>query len=167
MERAPEPYKLLLFLHCRNFPVQKNYLSFWLLGLKKRTSSFQGQEFPSIRLLKKLLQYINIKGSFGYCNNIPNLLNDIGIVKHSPENWRLLINSFKQNFKCVLLCNGNKYGSISIAQSFEAEETYGSIEVVLELIGYNEHQWIIFADLKMVWFRLGQQSSYTKYLCFL
>ena len=75
-----------------------------------------------------------------YCNNIPNILNEMRIVKHSPENWRLFIDSSKQSFKSVLLHDGDKYGSISVAHSVEAEETYESINVVLELMSCNEQQ---------------------------
>ena len=82
-----------------------------------------------------------------YCNNIPALLNETGIVQYSPENWRLFIDSYKQSYKCVLLRNGNKYGSIPIAHSVEAKETYASIKLVLELTSYHEHQWIIVVDL--------------------
>ena len=102
-----------------------------------------------------------------YCNNISDLFNEMGIVNYSPENWRLFIDSSKQNFKCVLLHNGNKYGSIPVAHSVEAKKAYESIKVVLELISYNEHQWNICVDDKMVYFLLGQQSGYTKYPCFL
>lgn len=37
----------------------------------------------------------------------------------------------------------------------------------MEKIKYQEHQWVICVDLKMVNFLLGQQSGYTKYPCFL
>ena len=102
-----------------------------------------------------------------YCNNIPGLLNEMGIDQYIPEQWRLFIGSSKQSLKCVLLHNVNMYGSIPIAHSVLAKETYESIKVVLELISYNEHQWIICVDLKMICLLLGQQSGYTMYPCFL
>ena len=52
-----------------------------LLGLKKRTSSFQEQKFFSYRTREsKLLPYFDDKGSFVYCSNIPDLFNEMGIV---------------------------------------------------------------------------------------
>jgi hypothetical protein len=47
------------------------------------------------------------------------------------------------------------------------KEQYKVIFLVLEKLNYQEHQWVICVDLKMVNFLLGQQSGYTKYLCFL
>jgi len=47
------------------------------------------------------------------------------------------------------------------------KEEYKAISLVLEKINYQEHQWVICVDLKMVNFLLGQQSGYTKYPCFL
>ena len=39
--------------------------------------------------------------------------------------------------------------------------------MVLNLLKYQEHNWIICVDLKMANFLLGQQSGYTKYPCYL
>ena len=91
----------------------------------------------------------------------------MGIDQYNPENWRLFIDGSKQSLKCVLLHNGNMFGSIPIAHSVIAKETYENIKVVLELISYTEHQWIICVDLKMVCLLLVQQSGYTKYPCLL
>ena len=41
------------------------------------------------------------------------------------------------------------------------------VKYVLEKICYDQHEWLICVDLKMVNFLLGQQSSFTKYPCFL
>jgi hypothetical protein len=43
------------------------------------------------------------------------------------------------------------------------KEEYKTISLVLEKINYQEHQWMICVDLKMV----GQQSGCTKYAYFL
>jgi hypothetical protein len=69
--------------------------------------------------------------------------------------------------KCVRLNIGNKYGSIPIGHSTRIKEEYKAISLVLEKINYQEHQWVICVDVKMVNFLLGQQSGYTKYPCFL
>ena len=47
------------------------------------------------------------------------------------------------------------------------KEEYGHIKLVLDLLKYNEHNWVICVDLKMVNFLIGQQGGYTKYPCFL
>ena len=87
--------------------------------------------------------------------------------KYNPENWRLFIDSSKRSLKCVLLHNGNKYGSIPIAHSVSLRERYEEIKMVLEKIKYTEHRWLICVDLKMVSILLGQQTGYTKFPCFL
>ena len=96
------------------------------------------------------MQFFENKGNSAYCNNIPGLLNEMEIDQYNTEKWRLFIDSSKQSFKCVLLHTGNMYGSIPIAHSVIAKETYESIKVVMELISYCKHQWIICVDLK--WF---------------
>jgi len=69
--------------------------------------------------------------------------------------------------KCVLLHNGNAFGSIPLGHSTTRKEKYSEIKFVLEKISYYEHNRIICADLKMVGFLLGLQCGYTKFPCFL
>ena len=115
----------------------------------------------------KLLQYFSKHDEFAFCNNIESLLNEMGVENYSPDDWRLFIDSSKHSLICVLLDNGNEFGSIPIAHSTKAKETYESVKSVLHLISYDHHKWIICVDLKMVCFLLGQQSGFTKYPCFL
>jgi hypothetical protein len=86
-----------------------------------------------------------------FCNDIGNLLKKTGL---SPSEWRLFIDSSKRSLKCVLLNNGNKYGSIPIGHSTMMKEEYKAISLGLEKINYQEHQWVICVDLKMVIFFL-------------
>jgi len=111
-----------------------------------------------------LLQYFSEEEDFLYYNNIESLLNEMGVENYSPDDCRLFIDSSKLSLKCVLLHNGNEFGSIPIAHSMKGKESY---ESVLQLISYHQHEWIMCVDLKMVCFLLGQQSGYTKYPCFL
>ncbi|KAK5649680.1 hypothetical protein RI129_000709 [Pyrocoelia pectoralis] len=98
---------------------------------------------------------------------LKRLLQKMGLSEYTPDEWRLFIDSSRRSLKCVLLHNGNKYGSIPIGHSTSMKEEYESISLVLKKIKYEEHQWVICVDLKMVNFLLGQQSGYTKYPCFL
>jgi hypothetical protein len=102
-----------------------------------------------------------------FCNDIGNLLKKTGLSEYNPSEWRLFIDSSKRSLKYVLFNNGNKYGSIPIGHSTMMKEEYKAISLVLEKINYQEHQWVICVDFKMVNFLLGQQSGYTKYACFL
>ena len=66
----------------------------------------------------------------------------------------------------MLLHNGNEYASIPIGHSTVMKEQYESIKEVLHTLSYNQHNWVICGDLKIVNFLLGQQSGFTKYPCF-
>ena len=114
-----------------------------------------------------MVKHFNEADGFAYCTDIKGLMNDMGVVMYSPEDWRLFLDSSKRSLKCVLLNNGNKYAAIPIAHSVHAKETYQSVQRILQLISYEQHGWIVCVDLKMVCFLLGQQLGYTKYPCFL
>ena len=91
----------------------------------------------------------------------------MGVEEYSPTDGRLFIDSSKRSLKCVLLHNGNKYGSIHIAHLIKMKKEYETVAFILKKINYPEHNWQICVDLKMVNFLLGQQGGYTKYPCFL
>lgn len=116
---------------------------------------------------KELLQYFKAEEDLVYCHDVPGLLDAMGMTLYDPSEWRLFLDSSKRSLKCVLLHNGNVFGSIPIGHSVILKENYASVKRVLELIKYNDHNWIICVDLKMVNFLLGQQGGFTKYPCFL
>ncbi|XP_066198436.1 uncharacterized protein [Saccopteryx leptura] len=102
-----------------------------------------------------------------YCHDISSLLSQLGITTYSPTEWRLFLDSSKRSLKCVLLHNSNVYAAVPIGYSTHLREDYNDIKIVLNLLKYEEHNWIICVDLKMVNFLLGQQRGFTKYPCFL
>lgn len=116
---------------------------------------------------KKLLPFFSEENNLVFCNDVKGLLLAIGLPVYRPEDWRLFIDSSKRSLKCVLLHNGNKYGSIPIAHSTTMKEEYDNIALVMEKIKYQDHEWRICVDLKMVNFLLGQQGGFTKFPCFL
>ena len=63
---------------------------------------------------EELLKYFTFEVGYVFCNDIHHLLLDQGLPEYKPEEWRLFIDSSKQSLKCVLLHNGNKFGSILI-----------------------------------------------------
>ena len=87
--------------------------------------------------------------------------------QYEAKDWRLFIDSSKRSLKCVLLHNGNQFSPVPLAHSTTLKEKYEVVKYVLEKMSYNEHQWLICVDLKMVNCLLGQQSGFTKYPCFL
>ena len=98
-------------------------------------------------------------------NDIPGLLGQLGISSYDPGEWRLFLDSSKHSLKCVLLHNGNFYGAVLVGHSTVLKEQHDDIKIVIDLLKYREHKWIISVDLKMVNFLLGQQKGYTKFPC--
>ena len=87
-----------------------------------------------------LLQYFSEEEDFLYYNNIESLLNEMGVENYSPDDCRLFIDSSKLSLRCVLLHNGNEFGSIPIAHSVKGKESYESVKRVLQLTSYDQHE---------------------------
>ena len=115
---------------------------------------------------EELLKYFTSKDGLVFCNDMHHLLLDLGLREYKPE-WRLFIDSSKRRLKCVLLHNGNKFGSIPIGHSVTLKEKYENTKLLLNKLKYHEHRELICVDFKMVKYLLGQQSGYTKHSCFL
>jgi len=71
---------------------------------------------------KDLLPFFAKENNLVFCSDIGKLLKKIGLSEYNPSEWRLFIDSSKRNLKCVLLNNGNKYGSIPIGHSTTMKE---------------------------------------------
>lgn len=67
----------------------------------------------------------------------------------------------------VLLHIGNKFPSVPIGYTRNTAETYETIKLLLDLINYNEHQWKVCCDLKMVGILKGLKRGFAKHQCFL
>ena len=89
------------------------------------------------------------------------------MVKHDPGEWRLFIDSSKTSLKAVLLHNGNVLPSIPVGHAIHMKETYENMKELLRCIKYEQHQWHLSGDLKVVALLLGFQGGYTKHSCFL
>ena len=116
---------------------------------------------------ENLRKYFLSDGQLVYCTDVKGLFLAMGLSAYCSNDWRLFIDSSKRSLKCVLLHNGNQYGSIPIRHFVTLKENYENIKVVLERLKYCVHQWLICVDLKIVNFLLGQQEGHTKYPCFL
>ena len=136
--------------------------------LKDKNLLEQGTKITFYRTREKdLLPFFSQEEDLVFCHEIRGLLEKMSLPKYFQDDWRLFIDSSKRSLKCVLLHNGNKFGSIPIAHSTKMKEEYNTIALILEKLKYQQHQWVICVDLKMVNFLLGQQAGYTKYPCFL
>ena len=105
-------------------------------------------------------------GDLVYCSDIPSLMGQLKL-NYNTEDWRLFVDSFRISLKAVLLHNGNEKPSIPIAHAVHMKETYENMRNLLQAIKYEQFQWSICADLKVIAILTGLQGGYTKHCCFL
>lgn len=67
--------------------------------------------------------------------------------------------------KAVLIHKQKQFPAVPIAYSQEIDESYKSMERIFEKIQYNEHQWDVRSDLKVVALVTGMQTGNTKFSC--
>ena len=79
----------------------------------------------------------------------------MGLSYNNSDEWRLFIDISKRSLKCVLLHKGNKFACIQIGHSVVVKEHNLKVKMVLNKLGYNEHNWAICVDFKMVNVLLG------------
>ena len=85
------------------------------------------------------------------------------------DRMEAFIGSSNRSLKAALLHNENKFSSIPVGHSVAMNESHRTMECVLSLLNYEEHQRLICGDLKVVWLILGLQSGHTQYsgfMCF-
>lgn len=149
------------------------------LGLSKESAELLGSRLKNKNLLssgtsfswyrhreKEFTQFFYKEGNLVYCNDVQGLMNSFEIEYDSSE-WRLFIDSSKTSLKAVLLHNGNKFASLPVGHSVHMDENYNDLATILEKIKYQDNQWMVCGDLKILSMLLGQQAGYTKYPCFL
>ena len=140
-----------------------------LLGsrLKSKSLLAPGASFSWYRNREKVfVPYFAQENDLVYCTDPSGLIETFGI-SYSPDEWRLFFDSSKRSLKAVLLHNGNKYASIPVGHSVIMKETHGNLVLLLNMIKYKDHNWMICGDLKIICMLLGQQSGLTKFPCFL
>lgn len=118
---------------------------------------------------KSLLPFFDrsTNNTLAFCKNIPGLVTEMVHIEYNPDHWRLFIDSSKSSLKAVLLYFDNSKAGVPVAMSTNTKESYDQLKSILEKLHYNEHQWRICADLKVVNTLCGLQAGYTKYMCFL
>lgn len=87
--------------------------------------------------------------------------------RHNPDEWRLFIDGSSESLKAALVHIGNKLPTIPVAYARGVKETYASMQAILMLVQYNEHNWHICGDLKVVGILMGLKQGYCKHQCFL
>lgn len=115
---------------------------------------------------KPLMQYFKKENSICYCQDIDGLMQSVG-WEHKSNEWRLFIDGSTESLKAVLLHNGNEKPSIPVGHSVDLDESYENLEAILKAVKYEEHQWQLCGDLKVINMLMGMQAGYTKFMCFL
>ena len=101
-----------------------------------------------------------------YCKNVNELFKQIGHTYVADE-WRLFVDSSATSLKGVLLNIGNKYPSVPIIYATNVAENYENMKLILQLIDYSQHEWLICCDLKVIALLTGLKKGYAKHQCFL
>ena len=65
---------------------------------------------------------------------------------------RLFMDSSNKSLKAVLLYNGNRVSSIPVGYSISISENYNNMIILLDSLNYNFHNWMIFGDLKVIYY---------------
>ena len=85
-------------------------------------------------------------------------------IQYNSSDWHLLIDSSKTSLKVVLLNNGNKFASLPKGHSVHMKENYNDLAIILERIKYQDHQWMVCGDFKMLMmFWISRQAKLNTY----
>lgn len=133
-----------------------------LLATDARVYAARGRQRELVKYFK-----MNDNSTLAYCDDIVGLMAQMHQGAYKPEEWRLFIDSSKRSLKAVLLHVDNAKNSVPLALSTNTKETYLSLKEIVELIKYNDHEWNICSDLKVVTLLRGMQTGYTKNMCFM
>ena len=66
----------------------------------------------------------------------------------------------------MLLHNGSNYPYLPMAYSVHLKEHYTSVKMLLSALKYDDYEWEVIGDFKMVSLLMGLQGSFTKIPCF-
>jgi len=103
-----------------------------------------------------------------YCKDVKKLFTLLNPLQtYEPLEWRLFIDASKSGLKAALVHIGNKYPSIPVGYSRELKEDYDNLKLILECIHYEDHDWYICGDFKVISILMGLQSGYTLHPCYL
>ncbi len=76
-----------------------------------------------------------------------------------------LLAMLSKSLKAVLLHNGKKNPSLSLAHYVHLKENYSSVKLLLENLNYKNYGWEVNGDFKMEAFLMELQRDFTKHPC--
>lgn len=104
-------------------------------------------------------------GTSAYCQDIPGLMNKMGIFNYTPSPWRLFIDASTRSLKAVLLFENSSIKPVPLRYALGMKESYDTMKLILDRISYDEHNWRVNCDFKVLSLLAGMQTGYTKYMC--
>lgn len=114
----------------------------------------------------EFIPFFKTENDLSFCIDIFGLMATLNI-DYDVADWRLFIDASKSGLKAVLLHNDHAYMPIPIAYSRFLKETYNSMKLIFEKVKYNEHNWDVSGDLKVIALIMGFQLGRTRNACFI
>ncbi len=109
--------------------------------------------------------FFTLKEGLCFCHDVQGLFDAMG-VPCSIDQWRLFIDSSSKSLKAVLLHNTNQFPSIPLAHSVHMKEEYQNLKALLTALKYDEFNWDVIGDFKMVALLMGLQGGFTRFPCY-
>jgi len=148
------------------------------MKLTKENSQYLGSKLKSLNLLEndtrfawyrhreeRFMPYFATTQSICFCCNVPGLLQEMNQTT-APHEWYLFLDGSISSFKAILIQKDNAK-SIPLAIAKAEKETYDLVKRILHLVKYDEYNWEVCGDFKMIALVSGLQLGYTQYGCFL
>ena len=110
---------------------------------------------------KEFKDFFSQEDGVWFCNDVCSTV-EVLVREYNPDQWSLYIESSKVSLKVVLLYNGNRFPSAPLADAANMKESYEGTRLLLGKVKYDEFEWKLCGDLKVVVLLLGMQLGYRK-----
>jgi len=88
---------------------------------------------------EELQDFFSQEDGVVFCNDVCSVVKVLG-HEYKPDQWHLFIDSSKVSLKVVLLHNGNRFPSISLAHAANTKEIYESMTLLLGKIKFHKSE---------------------------
>src|SRR5699024_1329687 len=114
-------------------------------------------------------EFYKENGKYTYCADFEGLIAHLNF-KYDPKDWRLSIDANLYSLKCVLLHNESKTSKppLILVYAFgkrNKTEDHQAMTIIMELIQYQKHGWMIVSDLKVTNLCRGLKLGRPTYVC--
>lgn len=95
---------------------------------------------------------------YAYCNNIPGLFLAME-MEYIADDWRIFIDGSSASLKGVLLHKTNLKPTVPVYYATGKKESRESLEELLNVIDYDNHDWKLCGDLKVISLLCGAKGG--------